>query len=48
MLCLVLLPETLPNYTIDYKWNDNFVKTLLLKLVFFFLGLPLLCLGIFT
>jgi len=26
MLCLILLPETLPNYIIDYKWNNNFVK----------------------
>ena len=26
MLCLILLPETLPNYSINYKWNNNFVK----------------------
>ena len=31
MLCLILLPETLPNYSINYRWNDNFVKTSYIK-----------------
>ena len=34
MLCLILLPETLPNYTINYRRNNNFVKTsLILSLI---------------
>jgi len=34
MLCLILLPETLPNYTINYRGNNNFVKTsLILSLI---------------